>query len=125
MNARARLPYLTALSAALLFAAPLCAQNLAGAPVPAATVSTDSVSSAPATAGPTRAAASVAVRRNMAETNTMLPPAPNGGYGQPIAMMVAGGAAVVVGIVVGGGPGYAISIGGAVIGLIGLYQYMQ
>ena len=39
--------------------------------------------------------------------------------------MIVGGAAVLVGIVVGNNAGYAISIAGAVIGLYGLYQYLQ
>ena len=48
-----------------------------------------------------------------------------GGYGQPVALMVVGGAAVLVGLVIGGGAGTAIAIGGAVAGLVGLYQYLQ
>lgn len=39
--------------------------------------------------------------------------------------MIVGGVAILTGIIVGGSAGYAISIGGAVVGLIGLYQYLQ
>ena len=39
--------------------------------------------------------------------------------------MVVGGAAVLVGLVIGGSAGGAIAIGGAVAGLIGLYEYLQ
>ncbi|NUO94229.1 MAG: hypothetical protein HOQ14_07085, partial [Gemmatimonadaceae bacterium] len=51
--------------------------------------------------------------------------APRGGYGQPVALMVVGGAALVVGLIIGGGAGTAIAVGGAVAGLVGLYQYLQ
>jgi hypothetical protein len=39
--------------------------------------------------------------------------------------MIVGGAAVLVGLVIGGSAGGAIAVGGAVVGLIGLYQYLQ
>jgi len=45
--------------------------------------------------------------------------------GQPIALMVVGGAAIVIGAVIGGDAGTIFMIGGAVAGLIGLYQYLQ
>ena len=35
------------------------------------------------------------------------------------------GAAVVVGLLVGGDAGAAVAIGGGVVGLIGLYRYLQ
>jgi hypothetical protein len=47
------------------------------------------------------------------------------GLGQPMAMMVVGGAAVLLGAIIGDTPGTIIMIGGAVIGLIGLYEYLQ
>ena len=72
--------------------------------------------------GPTMDAASVAVRHAPA---TDAAPARRGGYGQPVALMVVGGAAVLVGLIIGGGAGTAIAIGGAVAGLVGLYQYLQ
>lgn len=45
--------------------------------------------------------------------------------GRPVALMVVGGAAIVLGAVIGGDAGTLFMIGGAVAGLIGLYQYMQ
>ena len=97
---------------------------------PAATsvVATDSIvapSAAPLTApaGPTMDAAAVGVR-HAPEVSTAAN-APRGGYGQPVALMVVGGAALLAGLIIGGGAGTAIAIGGAVAGLIGLYQYMQ
>lgn len=49
----------------------------------------------------------------------------NGGLGQARAMMVVGVAALVAGAVIGGTPGTIIMVGGAVIGLVGLYNYLQ
>jgi len=45
--------------------------------------------------------------------------------GQPVALMIVGGAAIVIGAVIGGDAGTIFMIGGAVAGLIGLYQYLQ
>ncbi len=47
------------------------------------------------------------------------------GLGQPMAMMIVGGAALLAGSIIGDTPGNIIMIGGAVIGLIGLYEYLQ
>ena len=46
-----------------------------------------------------------------------------GGRGVP--MMIVGGAAMVVGAVVGGDSGNIIMVGGAVIGLVGLWNYLK
>jgi hypothetical protein len=73
--------------------------------------------------GPTADAAAVGVRHAPAPKDAA--PARRGGYGQPVALMVVGGAAVLVGLIIGGGAGTAIAIGGAVAGLVGLYQYLQ
>jgi hypothetical protein len=45
--------------------------------------------------------------------------------GQPVALMVVGGAAVVLGALIGDDVGTVFMIGGAVALLIGLYQYLQ
>ena len=47
------------------------------------------------------------------------------GLGQSKAMMIVGGAALITGAIVGGKPGTIIMVGGAVVGLYGLYQYLQ
>lgn len=47
------------------------------------------------------------------------------GAGQNIALMVVGGAALVTGLLIGGGAGAAVAIGGAAIGLVGLYGYVK
>jgi hypothetical protein len=45
--------------------------------------------------------------------------------GQPVALMLVGGAAVVLGALIGDDVGTVFMIGGAVALLIGLYQYVQ
>jgi hypothetical protein len=52
-------------------------------------------------------------------------PARRGGFGQGEALMIVGGAAVLVGLLIGGGAGSAIAVGGAIVGLVGLYEYLQ
>ena len=47
------------------------------------------------------------------------------GAGSNIALMVVGAAAVVIGVAVGGTGGYLIAVGGAVVGLLGLYRYIK
>lgn len=45
--------------------------------------------------------------------------------GKPVALMVVGGAAIVLGAVIGDAPGTLFMIGGTVALLYGLYQYLQ
>ena len=76
--------------------------------------------------GPTLEAASVAVRP--VETKGLqlnAAAAPRKGYGQPVALMVVGGAAVLTGLIIGNDAGTVIAVGGAVMGLYGLYEYLQ
>jgi hypothetical protein len=124
MNARSRLalPFALALGvASMAVARPASAQSLSLAPTPATAAVAPSVAE-PAT-GPTLAAASVAVRH--AEAPVTAPVQRRAGYGQPIALMVVGGAAGLTGLIIGDDAGTAIAVGGAVVGLIGLYQYLQ
>ena len=124
MNARSRiaLPFAMALGiASVAVTRPAAAQSISLAPTPtAAAVATPVAEPA---AGPTLAAASVAVRH--AETPVTSAPARRAGYGQPVALMVVGGAGLLTGLIIGGDAGTAIAVGGAVVGLIGLYQYLQ
>jgi hypothetical protein len=109
-----------ALSAASVAARPASAQETSLAPAPIAPAVQPET--APA-AGPTVDAARVGVRH--AEAPLAAAPARRGGYGQPVALMVVGGAAVLTGLIIGGGAGSAIAVGGAIVGLVGLYQYLQ
>jgi hypothetical protein len=45
--------------------------------------------------------------------------------GQSRALMIVGAVALVTGAVIGGDPGTLIMVGGAIIGLYGLYEYLQ
>jgi hypothetical protein len=49
----------------------------------------------------------------------------HGNLGQSRAMMVVGVAGLLAGAIIGGTPGNLIMVGGAVVGLIGLYDYLQ
>lgn len=116
---------LLSLGAALvLMAAPLRAQGPSAATSGNADVSSpDSV----VAAGPTMSRATVGVRHvdDAAAAAKAAPAAGRGGRSNGQVLMIVGGAAIITGIVVSGGAGYAISIAGAVIGLYGLYEYLQ
>jgi len=47
------------------------------------------------------------------------------GFGQPEALMIVGGAAIVIGLLIGDEAGGILAFGGAVTGLVGLYQYLR
>jgi hypothetical protein len=128
MSPRSRfaLPLTAALCAAVMaLAAPAQAQESASAPTAASAEDSSSASVAvPATpAGPTADAAAVGVRNAAAATAPAQ--ARRSGFGQPMALMVVGGAALLVGLIIGSDAGAAIAVGGALIGLYGLYQYLQ
>ena len=89
-----------------------------------------------AAAGPTLASASVAVRATGAEEQQRLAvaasaaptnalPAQRNSQGKPKALMIVGGAAFIAGALIGDTAGTAIMIGGAGVGLYGLYLYLQ
>lgn len=49
----------------------------------------------------------------------------NANLGQARALMVVGVGGLIAGAIIGGTPGTIIMVGGAVVGLIGLYDYLQ
>jgi hypothetical protein len=51
--------------------------------------------------------------------------ATNAHLGQARALMIVGGAAFIAGAIISGDVGTIIMVGGAVVGLYGLYQYLQ
>jgi|GEM_PF-1960819 hypothetical protein len=51
--------------------------------------------------------------------------APRRGHGKSVALMVVGGSAIVLGALAGNDVGGILILGGAVVGGIGLYQYLQ
>jgi hypothetical protein len=102
------------------------------APVASAQALTDSLlavqkavnTTTPEHVGPTPAALSVAVRNTVPPAPTVAPRG-QAGLGQNEALMIVGGAAILVGAIVGGTAGDFFMIGGAVVGLYGLYKYLQ
>jgi hypothetical protein len=75
---------------------------------------------------PLAAQASVGVRKSLYTPVPTGQPAPRRqDTKQNRAMMIVGGAALLTGAVVGGSAGGLISVGGAVVFLWGLYQFLQ
>ena len=72
--------------------------------------------------GPTLASLPVAVQASL-PTASASPP--NATTRQNQAIMIVGGAAVLVGIIIGGDTGTVFVVGGAIAGLYGLYRYLQ
>jgi hypothetical protein len=121
VRSRAALLFMSALTI-VLRASTSAAQTLTATPIiPSVVVSP--AAQAPQL-GPSTTALSVAVRT----TVPMVPSAPargSAGLGQNEALMIVGGAAILVGAVVGGDAGDIFMIGGAIVGLYGLYKYLQ
>lgn len=122
---------ITTAIAACLLAAPLAAQGVSDTPAglnvaPAtAPVAAPSVSAAPAQSlAPTQAGATVGVRAYATAPAPVLAPAPRATGNSP-AMMIVGGVALLVGAVVGGDAGTIIMVGGGVLGLFGLWNYLR
>src|SRR6187551_1172390 len=132
----------TVVLAALCFAAPLAAQSTnrnvslndsvkiaaptsAELPASAAPVVTPVVTTAPALSlAPTRANA-VAGLQLRTEGFAPAPTPSPGRNSENTALMLVGGAALIVGAVIGGDAGTIIMIGGAGVGLYGLWQYLK
>lgn len=66
----------------------------------------------------------VHARETARETQPTMAPK-RAGLGQSRAMMIVGVAALATGAIIGGDAGTIIMVGGAVIGLIGLYEWLQ
>lgn len=100
--------------------------SYAPAPVPASVPATSS--SAAASASPASAVRAVPVGVQ-ASTDANRPLVVNAdtrvGAGQNVALMGVGAAALVIGAVVGGTGGTLLAVGGAVVGLYGLYRFLQ
>jgi hypothetical protein len=77
-------------------------------------------------AGPRLAVTATAVRSvTQAPDAHMFQRAQPMSMGKPMAMMIVGGAAIVLGAVIGGDVGTLFMIGGSVSVLVGLYQYLK
>src|SRR5256885_3033413 len=122
MNVRSRVALLFVTALLLALRAPAsAAQSLTEAPI-AAQPTTTPVERPQL--GPTNDALTVGVRAAV-PTTASLAPRSNAGLGQSQAMMIVGGAAILVGAIIGGDAGTVFMVGGAVVGLYGLYQYLQ
>jgi hypothetical protein len=130
-----RVPTRLALLPALLFvaAAPLGAQaiNVPNDSAALAVTSPPVASDSAVSSAPNRGAAMTGLRAGLHTRETARPAAPLAlaadrlGLGQARAMMIVGGAALFAGLIIGGDAGTIIAVGGAIIGLIGLYEYVQ
>ena len=75
---------------------------------------------------PVAAKASVGVQRLQLAPAPLVQPAPfRGDTRQNRALMIVGGAGMLTGMVIGGDSGTLISVGGGVVLLWGLFQYLQ
>ena len=77
------------------------------------------------TAGPTVAASVVGIKASTTTAPKPVAAENNLGAGRNVALMVVGGAALIIGAIIGGTPGVLIAVGGAAIGLYGLYNFVQ
>lgn len=86
---------------------------------------------APVSRAQVRLGASITGLRSAVHTRDNVGPlvmsaaAKNANLGQAQALMIVGAAALITGAIIGDDPGTIIMVGGAVIGLYGLYQYLQ
>lgn len=91
----------------------------AAAPAPAST-------EAPATpAGPSLDAATAGIHHVAATATTREADRHGGGLGTGGALMIVGGAALIIGLIIGGGAGLVVAIAGAALGLYGLFLFLQ
>ncbi len=126
MNVRSRLMVL-ALTVALPLRAQTSAPATAGATRPSdapAEPATAMAPVAPRAAGPTARDARAGVQVAAPEVTPSPAPRP-ADTSHNRAMMWVGGAALIVGAVVGGTPGTVIMVGGALVGLYGLYKFLE
>ena len=86
--------------------------------------SSASVNAAPATS-PIDATRAGVHRPELARPDQPTSLASTANLGQARAMMIVGVAALFAGAIIGDTPGTIIMVGGAVIGLVGLYDYLQ
>lgn len=121
--------FASALAIALL-AAPLAAQSVAAEQNAPVAVTAVVVADAPVAVtsdvarGPLMKDAAVGVRLDARNTPLATPPKFQSPGRNP-AMMIVGGAALIVGAVVGGQAGTIVMIAGGIIGLVGLWNYLQ
>jgi hypothetical protein len=75
--------------------------------------------------GPVMSPSAVTSKLSRDSATTLPAQSPGENVGQSRAMMGAGIAAVLLGLIVGGDAGMLVAIGGAMFALVGLYHYMR
>jgi hypothetical protein len=103
------------------------AYSQALSPTPAPSSTTERAAS-DRNVGPTVAASAVGIRAPSAAktgANTTGAADSHMGAGQNVALMVVGGAAIIIGAIIGHTAGVLIAVAGAAIGLWGLYNFIQ
>ncbi|MBI3790632.1 MAG: hypothetical protein HY275_07115 [Gemmatimonadetes bacterium] len=120
--------FFTTTAFALLFAVPAAAQD-ASLAAPATDVVRASSPQAPIAAtsfAPVAGSDVVGISTRAARTATLPAPAPMvGDKGNSVALMITGAAVMVAGALVNGSAGNVIMIGGGVVAIIGLWNYLQ
>ena len=120
-----------AAGAALAFAAPLSAQQMPVTDVGTAPTVSAVQATTPAPAplfGPTSESSALSMRVTpvTAPAPAAMTPLPaQGSQSANVALMIVGGAGLVIGSIIGGDTGTIVMVGGGVVGLIGLYRYLR
>lgn len=128
MNVRSRAALLSLSAIALVVCAPASrAQTTMDSILapPATSVRTVDVMNGTDHIGPSRDALVAGVRISRPATAVSPMAASGAGLSQSQALMIVGGAAILVGAIVGDTAGTVFMVGGAVVGLYGLYKYLQ
>ena len=92
---------------------------------PAADVATPSTLSDAPTLSRAVADSAVADAKDAREASARMSPSDHANVGPNIGLMIVGGAAIVTGAVVGGSAGTVLVVGGAAVGLYGLWRYVH
>jgi hypothetical protein len=121
--------WLVAVGAALIFAAPAAAQTAASAntgPEPAASTVEVKAPTPAISIAPTQASTALSVSITPLTAPLVIAPLPaQGNQRTNVALMIVGGAGLVVGSLIHGDTGTVIMVGGGVVGLIGLFRYLR
>jgi len=122
----------TLLATAAVLAVPAAAHAQRAVPssfAPAAFAPSLAPAAAPAPAEPVArpfaSESSDATVTRAAESKDVLAPRDHANVGPNVGLMIIGGAAIITGSVIGGSGGTLIAVGGAVVGLYGLYKYLH
>ncbi|MGA9838375.1 MAG: hypothetical protein WBQ26_13765 [Gemmatimonadaceae bacterium] len=119
------------LATALVVAAPLAAQQAPFDSTSSIVVATAVVAPAPAVVavpltGPVLQPAAVGPRAYVATTTLpTMSMSEDGENSSNVALMVVGGAGLIVGGIIGGQSGTIIMVGSGILGLVGLFRYLQ